>query len=50
MFGLLVMILLVSVPIVGMLALGSRMRKRDLEKQKAAREKSEVLALYTNQV
>lgn len=50
MFGLLVMISVVSVPILGMLAIGSRMRKRDMKKQKAAREKSEVLAIYTNQL
>lgn len=50
MFGLLVVISMVCVPILGMLAAGSWMRKRDIERQKAAREKSEVLAIYTNQL
>lgn len=50
MYGLLVLISVVCVPILGMLAVGSWMHRRDLEKQKAAQEKDEVLAIYTNQV
>lgn len=50
MFDLLVVIAVVCVPILGMLAVGSWMRKRDMEKQKAAREKNEAVAIYTNQV
>lgn len=50
MSGLLVLISVVCVPILGMLAIGQWMLKRDLRRQQQAREKSAVVDLYTDQL
>jgi|TARA_R100001143_G_C3310649_1_gene109976 hypothetical protein len=49
MFGLLVLISVVCVPILGMLAVGEWMRKRGLKHQQHECEKSAVVDLYLNQ-
>lgn len=49
MFGLLVLISVVCVPIVGMLTVGEWMRKCDLKRQQHEREKNAVVGLYLNQ-
>lgn len=49
MFSLLVLISVVCAPILGMLAVGEWMRKRDLKRKQQEREKSAVVDLYLNQ-
>lgn len=49
MSGLLVLISVVCVPILGLMAVGEWLRKRDLRRQQQAREKSAVVDLYINQ-
>lgn len=49
MFGLLVLISVVCVPILGMLAVGEWMRKRDMKRQQQKRERSAAVDLYLNQ-
>lgn len=49
MSGLVVLISVVCVPILGLMAVGEWLRKRDLKRRQQAREKSAVIDIYTNQ-
>lgn len=49
MSGLLVLISVVCVPILGMLAIGQWILKRDRKRQRLAQEKRQVLERYINQ-